>query len=412
MNLKKIDIEIYEEILKEEQRQKENIELIASENIVSKAVLEAQGSILTNKYAEGYPGSRYYGGCEHVDQIEELARNRAKELFGSKFANVQPHSGSQANMGAYRALLKPNDVVLGMALDHGGHLTHGHPLNFSGQDYQFVPYFVDKETQFIDYNQLRKIAHEVRPNLIVAGASNYSRIIDFKEIKKIADEVEAKLMVDMAHIAGLVAAGLHPNPVMYADVVTSTTHKTLRGPRGGLILTNDEEINKQLNRVVFPGIQGGPLMHVIAAKAVAFKEAASQTFQEYQNQVIKNAKAMANEFISLGYTVVANGTDNHLFTVDVKKSVGLTGKKAEKILDSVKITTNKNTVPFDQEKPFTTSGIRIGTPSITTRGMKEEESIQIVHLIDRTLKNHNNENMLESVRQEVAELTIKFPIYE
>lgn len=412
MNLKDIDIEIYEEIEKERQRQSDNLELIASENIVSKAILEAQGSILTNKYAEGYPGSRYYGGCEFVDQIEDLARNRAKELFGAKFANVQAHSGSQANMGAYRALLKPNDVVLGMALDHGGHLTHGHPLNFSGQDYKFVPYFVDKQTQLIDYEQVQKVAQEVRPNLIVAGASNYSRIIDFAKIKEIADDVGAKFMVDMAHIAGLVAAGLHPNPVLYADVVTSTTHKTLRGPRGGLILTNDEEISKQLNRVVFPGIQGGPLMHVIAAKAVAFKEAASLEFQAYQVQVVKNAQAMANAFMELGYRVVSNGTDNHLFTINVKESVGLTGKKAEKILDSVRITTNKNTVPFDEEKPFITSGIRIGTPSITTRGMKESEAVLIAQLMDQALKNYKNEEKLLKVREEVKQLTQRFPIHK
>lgn len=410
MKLKEIDIEVYEEIQKEEKRQRQNLELIASENIVSKAVMEAQGSILTNKYAEGYPNSRYYGGCEFVDQIEILAQERAKKLFDANFANVQPHSGSQANMGAYRAIINRGDIVLGMALDHGGHLTHGHPLNFSGQDYQFVPYFVDKETEVIDYDALEAKALEIMPHLIVAGASNYSRIIDFKRIREIADKVGCKVMVDMAHIAGLVAAKVHPNPVPYADIVTSTTHKTLRGPRGGLILTNDEEIYKKLNRVVFPGIQGGPLMHVIAAKAVAFKEALTPEFITYQEQVVLNAKAMAIEFNKLGYKVVSGGTDNHLFTIDVKTSIGMTGKKAEKTLDSVYITTNKNTVPYDTEKPFITSGIRIGTPSITTRGMKEEEAIYIVHLIDKALKNKKDEEMLASVRDAVMVLTDRFII--
>lgn len=410
MKLKKIDIEIYQEIENEAKRQQHNLELIASENIVSEAVMEAQGSILTNKYAEGYPNSRYYGGCEFVDRIESLAQERAKQLFGANFANVQPHSGSQANMGAYRAILNKGDIVLGMALDHGGHLTHGHPLNFSGQDYQFVPYLVNKETEEIDYDALEAQALEVKPHLIVAGASNYSRIIDFKRIRDIADKAGSKVMVDMAHIAGLVAAKVHPNPVPYADVVTSTTHKTLRGPRGGLILTNDEEIYKKLNKVVFPGIQGGPLMHVIAAKAVAFKEALDESFVEYQKQVVLNAQAMASEFNRLGYKVVSGGTDNHLFTIDVKSSIGITGKKAEKILDSVYITTNKNTVPYDTEKPFITSGVRMGSPSITTRGMKEKEAIYIVHLIDTALKNQKSEDILESVRQEVIALTDKFKI--
>lgn len=410
MNLKDIDIEIYQEIENEANRQQHNLELIASENIVSVSVMEAQGSILTNKYAEGYPNSRYYGGCEFVDKIESLAQERAKQLFGAKFANVQPHSGSQANMGAYRAILNKGDIVLGMALDHGGHLTHGHPLNFSGQDYQFIPYLVNTETEEIDYDALEVLALEVKPHLIVAGASNYSRIIDFKRIREIADKAESKVMVDMAHIAGLVAAKVHPNPVPYADVVTSTTHKTLRGPRGGLILTNDEEIYKRLNKVVFPGIQGGPLMHVIAAKAVAFKEALDESFVEYQKQVVLNAQVMASEFKKLGYKVVSGGTDNHLFTIDVKSSIGITGKKAEKILDTVYITTNKNTVPYDTEKPFITSGIRMGTPSITTRGMKEKEAAYIVHLIDKALKNQKSEEILDSVRQEVIALTEKFKI--
>src|SRR5690554_6080525 len=395
---------------KEKQRQIEHVELIASENYVSEDVLKLQGSILTNKYAEGYPNNRYYGGCEFVDEIEELAIESLKELFGAKFANVQPHSGSQANMAAFLALLNPGDLILGMSLNEGGHLTHGYKLSFSGQFYKAKFYGVDKETELIDYEEVRKKALKYKPKLIIAGASAYARFIDFKKFREIADEVGAYLLVDMAHIAGLVAAKVHPNPVPYADVVTSTTHKTLRGPRGGLILTNDEEIYKKLNKVVFPGIQGGPLMHVIAAKAVAFKEALDESFVEYQKQVVLNAQAMASEFNRLGYKVVSGGTDNHLFTIDVKSSIGITGKKAEKILDSVYITTNKNTVPYDTEKPFITSGVRMGSPSITTRGMKEKEAIYIVHLIDTALKNQKSEDILESVRQEVIALTDKFKI--
>lgn len=392
-------------------RQRDNIELIASENFVSEEVLLAQGSILTNKYAEGYPKKRYYGGCEVVDEIEQLAIDRACKLFGSKYANVQPHSGSSANMGAYRAILNPGDVVLGMALDQGGHLTHGHPLSFSGEDYVFHPYFVDKETETIDYDFLEKRAMELKPKLIVAGASAYSREIDFKRIREIANKAGSYLMVDMAHIAGLVAAGLHQNPVPYADIVTSTTHKTLRGPRGGLILTNNDEIIKKINRTIFPGIQGGPLMHIIAAKAVSFLEAMDNSFTEYQKQVIKNAQTLAEELEKLNYVIVAGGTDNHLLMVNVKKSLGLTGKLAEEVLDSVAITCNKNTVPYDDEKPMYGSGIRLGTASVTTRGFKEEEIKKVAHLIDRALRSYSDPQVLKQVKKEVLELTSKFPIY-
>lgn len=392
-------------------RQRDNIELIASENFVSEEVLLAQGSILTNKYAEGYPKKRYYGGCEVVDEIEQLAIDRACKLFGSKYANVQPHSGSSANMGAYRAILNPGDVVLGMALDQGGHLTHGHPLSFSGEDYVFHPYFVDKETETIDYDFLEKRAMELKPKLIVAGASAYSREIDFKRIREIANKSGSFVMVDMAHIAGLVATGLHQNPVPYADVVTSTTHKTLRGPRGGLILTNNDEIIKKINRTIFPGIQGGPLMHIIAAKAVSFLEAMDNSFTEYQKQVIKNAQTLAEELEKLNYVIVAGGTDNHLLMVNVKKSLGLTGKLAEEVLDSVAITCNKNTVPYDDEKPMYGSGIRLGTASVTTRGFKEEEIKKVAHLIDRALRSYSDPQVLKQVKKEVLELTSKFPIY-
>ncbi len=411
MTLKTVDPEIYQAIEKEHKRQEENIELIASENFVSKAVLEAQGSIFTNKYAEGYPSRRYYGGCENVDVVESLAISRLKELFHARFANVQPHSGSQANMAAYRALLKNGDTVMGMALDQGGHLTHGHSLNFSGCDYHFVPYFVNKETEEIDYDELRQKALEIKPVLIVAGASAYSRKIRFDILKEICDEVKAKLMVDMAHIAGLVAAGLHQNPVDYADIVTSTTHKTLRGPRGGFILTNDPEIAKVIDKTIFPGIQGGPLMHVIAAKAVAFKEAMSEDFKKYQKQVIKNASVLALELAKLKYRIVSHGTDNHLLIVDVKSSCGITGREAEKILDKVGITCNKNTIPYDTEKPMVTSGIRLGTPAVTTRGFKEKEMVVVAHLIDKALKNRQNEEKLEEIHREVKSLTKKFPIY-
>jgi len=412
MSLKKSDPEIYQVIQKETRRQQNNIELIASENFVSKAVLEAQGSILTNKYAEGYPNKRYYGGCVHVDVLENLAIERAKKLFDANFANVQAHSGSTANMAAYRALIKPGDRVLGMALDQGGHLTHGHPLSFSGIDYQFFAYHVDRETGLIDYEEVEQPAKEIKPALIVAGASAYSRIIDFKRFRSICDTVKAKLMVDMAHIAGLVAAKLHPNPVLYADVVTTTTHKTLRGPRGGLILTNDEEIAKTINKVVFPGIQGGPLMHIIAAKAVCFAEALKPDFIDYQKQVIANAQALSQELQMLGYTLVAKGTDNHLVIVDVKKSLGITGKMAEEILDEVAITCNKNTVPFDSEKPMITSGIRLGSPSVTTRGFKENEMRLVARLIDQALRHRKQAEELEKVKAQVLALTKQYPIYQ
>jgi glycine hydroxymethyltransferase len=409
--LKHVDPALYATIERETKRQKSHIELIASENFVSKAVMEAQGSVLTNKYAEGYPGRRYYGGCEFVDEAENLARDRIKELFGVKYANVQAHSGSTANMGAYRALIKPGDTVLGMSLDHGGHLTHGHPLNFSGIDYHFVSYGVDSATETIDYDQLEALAKQHRPSLIVAGASAYPRIIDFARIKDICDLVGAKFMVDMAHIAGLVAAGLHPNPCDYADVVTSTTHKTLRGPRGGIILTNSFELYKEINRVVFPGIQGGPLMHVIAAKAVAFHEALQPAFRTYQVQVVRNAKVLADELIKQGFHVVSGGTDNHLVLVEVKSLTGLTGKDAEQLLDTVHITCNKNTVPNDTEKPFITSGIRLGTPAITTRGFTEDDVRQVARLLHRTLMHPNDEQVLEDVRRQVAILTENHPLY-
>lgn len=412
MDLIKSDFEIYQIIEKEKRRQQENIELIASENFVSKAVLEAQGSILTNKYAEGYPGRRYYGGCEFVDEIENLAKERAKALFSANHANVQPHSGSSANMAAYRALLNPGDIVMGMALDQGGHLTHGHHLSFSGVDYRFFSYYVNKETERIDYEELAEKAKTIKPKLIVAGASAYSRSIDFKRIGEIARSVGAYFMVDMAHIAGLVAAGLHQNPVHYADVVTTTTHKTLRGPRGGLILTNSDELAKKIDRSVFPGIQGGPLMHVIAAKAVCFKEAKTPEFRRYQSQVIKNAAQLSEALARRGYQIVSGGTDNHMLLVNVKKTLGITGKLAEEILDKVAITCNKNTVPFDDEKPMYGSGIRLGTASVTTRGFREKEMGIISELIDKALRNYHDEGVLAAVKKEVTILTKMFPIYE
>ena len=417
MNLREFDKDLAEAIDHELERQRTHIELIASENFVSRAVLEAQGSILTNKYAEGYSGKRYYGGCENVDVIETLAIERAKELFHAGFANVQPHSGASANLAAYNAILMPGDTILGMSLDAGGHLTHGYSVNFSGKIYKAVNYGLTNEG-YIDYDKVEEIALDVLPNVIVAGASAYSRIIDFKKFKEIADKVTIKagrkcfLMVDMAHIAGLVAAGLHQNPVPYADIVTSTTHKTLRGPRGGIILTNNQELAKKIDKTIFPGIQGGPLMHVIAAKAVAFKEALSDEFREYQAQIIKNSKALCEALMNLGYKIVSNGTDNHLFIVNVKKSLGITGKEAEKVLDKVGITCNKNTVPYDTEKPMVTSGIRLGTPAVTTRGFKEKEMELVANLIDRALKNKDNEGVLEEIHQEVYELTSKFPIYK
>ena len=401
---------LFDVVSLEQTRQARNIELIASENYASANVMALQGSILTNKYAEGYPDKRYYGGCEYVDLIEREAIESAKELFKVQFANVQPHSGSSANMAAYRVLLQPGDKVLGLALDHGGHLTHGHRLSFSGVDYQFIPYFLDKETELMDYEAIRQIALEHKPKLIVTGTSAYSRVIDFKAFKKIADEVGAKLMVDMAHISGLVAAGVHPNPCEVADVVTSTTHKTLRGPRGGIILTNDPEIAKAIDKMVFPGIQGGPLMHVIGAKAACFIEALEPSFKTYQEQVITNAQAMVEVFQKAGFKVVSGGTDNHLFTVDVKAKTGINGKDAEKILDSVHITVNKNTVPFDPEPPFITSGIRIGTPATTTRGFGVNESQQVATLIIKALEQAKDVDALRDVREAVAELTNKFPL--
>ncbi len=409
MNLKNSDSMIYEIICKENKRQDQHIELIASENFVSKAVLEAQGSILTNKYAEGYPSKRYYGGCEYVDEIETLAIERVKEMFSAKYANVQAHSGSQANMAVYRALLKAGDTILGMSLSEGGHLTHGFYLNFSGKDYDNHFYGVDEKTEKIDYEKVLEIAKEVKPKLIIAGASAYSRIIDFKKFREIADEVGAYLFVDMAHIAGLVAAGEHPSPMEYAHAVTSTTHKTLRGPRGGIILTNDPKIAKKINKAVFPGIQGGPLMHVIAAKAVAFKEALAPEFKEYQKQVVKNAKVLADELIKRGFRVISGGTDNHLMLVDVKGRYQITGVVAETLLHSVNITCNKNGVPFDTEKPAYASGIRIGTPAMTTKGYKEEEMRLIAQFIDETFEHKENEAKLAEIKKRVIELTRKFP---
>jgi len=398
-------------ILKEKNRQEEHIELIASENFVSQAVLDAQGSILTNKYAEGYPKKRYYGGCEFVDEIETLAIERLKALFKAHYVNVQPHSGSQANMAVYMALMNPGDRLLGMSLAEGGHLTHGFNLNFSGKLYQSFFYGVDEKTELIDYDRVLQIAKDIQPKIIVAGASAYSRIIDFKRFREIADEVGAYLHVDMAHIAGLVAAGLHPSPMPYAHVVTSTTHKTLRGPRGGIILTNDEDIAKKIDKTVFPGIQGGPLMHVIAAKAVAFYEALSPEFVQYQQQVIQNAKTLANELMNLGYRVVSGGTDNHLMLVDVKSKHNMTGLDAERLLHQVAITCNKNGVPFDKEKPMYGSGIRLGTPAVTTRGFKESEMRLIAHWIDRALSHRQNPEIIAEIRQQVLALTHRFPLY-
>ncbi|HOI85058.1 MAG TPA: serine hydroxymethyltransferase [Acholeplasmataceae bacterium] len=398
-------------ILKEKKRQEEHIELIASENFVSQAVLDAQGSILTNKYAEGYPKKRYYGGCEFVDEIETLAIERLKALFKANYVNVQPHSGSQANMAVYMALMNPGDKLLGMSLAEGGHLTHGFNLNFSGKLYQSFFYGVDEKTELIDYDKVLQVAKEVQPKIIVAGASAYSRIIDFKRFREIADEVGAYLHVDMAHIAGLVAAGLHPSPLPYAHVVTSTTHKTLRGPRGGIVLTNDEDIAKKIDKTVFPGIQGGPLMHVIAAKAVSFYEALSPEFVTYQEQVVKNAQTLAHELIRLGYRVVSGGTDNHLMLVDVKSKHNMTGLDAERLLHQVAITCNKNGVPFDKEKPMYASGIRLGTPAVTTRGFKEDEIKQVAAWIDRALTHRGQPEVLAEIRQQVLALTERFPLY-
>ncbi|WP_247943373.1 serine hydroxymethyltransferase [Streptococcus oralis] len=411
-DFKAYDADLWNAIAKEEERQQNNIELIASENVVSKAVMAAQGSILTNKYAEGYPGRRYYGGTDVVDVVETLAIERAKEIFGAKFANVQPHSGSQANCAAYMALIEPGDTVMGMDLAAGGHLTHGAPVSFSGQTYNFVSYSVDPETELLDFDAILKQAQEVKPKLIVAGASAYSQIIDFSKFREIADAVGAKLMVDMAHIAGLVAAGLHPSPVPYAHITTTTTHKTLRGPRGGLILTNDEDLAKKINSAIFPGIQGGPLEHVVAAKAVSFKEVLDPAFKEYAANVIKNSKAMVEVFLQdPDFRIISGGTENHLFLVDVTKVVE-NGKVAQNLLDEVNITLNKNSIPYETLSPFKTSGIRIGSAAITARGFGEEESRKVAELIIKTLKNAENEDVSEEVRSAVKELTDAFPLYE
>ncbi|MBR3210478.1 MAG: serine hydroxymethyltransferase [Bacilli bacterium] len=395
----------------ERKRQEENIELIASENYVSKDVLKLQGSILTNKYAEGYSGKRYYGGCENIDMFETKAIEYLKELFGCKYANVQPHSGSSANFAVYRALLNHGDKVMGMDLNHGGHLTHGYKLNFSGVDYEIVSYGVDPKTEEIDYEAVKELALKEKPKMIIAGASAYSRTIDFKKFREICDLIGAYLFVDMAHIAGLVAAGLHPSPIPYADVVTSTTHKTLRGPRGGIILTNNEELAKKIDKVVFPGIQGGPLMHVIGAKAECFYEALQPEFRKYQKQVLKNINAMSNEFKKLGYHIISGGTDNHLILLDVKQGASITGRDAEKLLDRIHITVNKNTIPNETEKPMVASGIRIGSPAMTSRGLKEKDFIEIAQIIDKTFKNREKEEELEKLSKQVISITKKYPLW-
>lgn len=404
------DEKVYEAIQLELGRQRSKIELIASENFVSEAVMEAQGSVLTNKYAEGYPGKRYYGGCEYVDIVEDIARDRAKEIFGAEHVNVQPHSGAQANMAVYFTILNAGDTVLGMNLSHGGHLTHGSPVNFSGVQYNFVEYGVDEATQYIDYDDVLAKAKEHKPKLIVAGASAYPRVIDFKKFREIADSVGAYLMVDMAHIAGLVAAGLHPSPVPYAHFVTTTTHKTLRGPRGGMILTS-EEFGKKIDKAIFPGIQGGPLMHVIAGKAVAFGEALQDDFKEYAARIIANAQRLAEGLQKEGLTLVSGGTDNHLLLIDVR-NLDITGKLAEHVLDEVGITVNKNTIPYDPASPFVTSGIRVGTAAVTTRGFGLEEMDEIASLIAFTLKNHESEAALAEAKQRVQTLTDRFPMYK
>ena len=407
--LQQTDSEVFASIQKETNRLEQNLELIASENVVSEAVLEAQGCVMTNKYAEGYPGKRYYGGCEFVDEVESLAIARARELFGADHANVQPHSGSQANMTVYLSVLKPGDCYLGMNLAHGGHLSMGSPVNFSGILYRVIPYGVSEKTETIDYDEVAKLAREHRPKLIIAGASAYPRIIDFVKFRQIADEVRALLMVDMAHIAGLVAAGVHPSPVPHADFVTTTTHKTLRGPRGGMVLCRAAHA-KTIDSKVFPGMQGGPLMHVIAAKAVALKEALNPGFRIYQRQIVKNAQALAKSLSSNGYRLTSGGTDNHLMLVDLRKSE-LTGKAAQETLDRAHITVNRNAVPFDTRSPFITSGIRIGTPAVTSRGMKEEEMALIGDLIARALGHVDDENILSEVAKQVAALCRKFPVY-
>ena len=410
-NLKTVDPEIQKAIDQELSRQREKLEMIASENIVSTAVMQAQGSVLTNKYAEGYPGKRYYGGCEYVDVVEQLAIDRAKKLFGAEYANVQPHSGAQANTAVYFALLQPGDTILGMNLTDGGHLTHGSPVNISGKYFKIIPYGVDKETERIDYDELERLAKEHQPKLIVGGASAYSRVIDFERMAQIAKSVGAYLMIDMAHIAGLVAAGLHPSPVPYADVVTTTTHKTLRGPRGGLILCRDAEFGKQFNKAIFPGIQGGPLMHVIAAKAVAFKEALSDEFKVYQQQVLDNAKALADELVKKGFRIVSGGTDNHLMLVDLR-SKNITGKEAQFLLDEIGITANRNTIPFEPLSPFVTSGIRLGTPALTTRGLKEEDIREVADIIADVIENREDSAVIEAAKAKVKAICKKFPLYE
>ena len=410
-NLDVVDTEIQEAINKELSRQRDKLEMIASENIVSKAVMQAQGSVLTNKYAEGYPGKRYYGGCEYVDVVEQLAIDRAKKLFGAEYANVQPHSGAQANTAVYFALLQPGDTILGMNLTDGGHLTHGSPVNISGKYFKIIPYGVDKETERIDYDELERLAKEHQPKLIVGGASAYSRVIDFERMAQIAKSVGAYLMIDMAHIAGLVAAGLHPSPVPYADVVTTTTHKTLRGPRGGLILCRDAEFGKQFNKAIFPGIQGGPLMHVIAAKAVAFKEALSDEFKVYQQQVLDNAKALADELVKKGFRIVSGGTDNHLMLVDLR-SKNITGKEAQFLLDEIGITANRNTIPFEPLSPFVTSGIRLGTPALTTRGLKEDDIREVADIIADVIENREDSAVIETTKAKVQAICKKFPLYE
>ncbi len=408
--LKQNDPEVFAAVMDETSRQRNKIELIASENFVSETVMEANGTTLTNKYAEGYPGKRYYGGCEHVDVVETIAIERAKKLFGAGYANVQPHSGAQANMAVFFALLTPGDTVLSMNLAHGGHLSHGSPVNMSGKYWNIVPYGVSEKTGTIDYEEVRRLALECKPKLILAGASAYPRVIDFKKFSEIAKEVGAYLMVDMAHIAGLVAAGAHPSPVPYADVTTTTTHKTLRGPRGGLILTNDEEIAKAINKAIFPGIQGGPLMHTITAKAVCFGEALKPEFKAYAEQIVKNAAALAKGLLDEGFKLVSGGTDNHLMLVDLTGMKVCTGKEAEHLLDEVGITSNKNAVPFDTQKPFVTSGIRLGTAAVTSRGFKEEDLSEVAKLIALTLKDF--ENNQDEVRARVAALCKKYPLYE
>jgi len=410
-DLKVVDPEIAEVIDAELSRQRNKLELIASENIVSSAVMAAQGSVLTNKYAEGYPGKRYYGGCEHVDVIEQLAIDRAKKLFGAEYANVQPHSGAQANMAVFFALLTPGDTVMGLNLTDGGHLTHGSPVNMSGKYFKIVPYGVSEGSEQLDYDEIQRIANECKPKLIVAGASAYARVLDFPRLAEIAHSVGAYLMVDIAHIAGLVATGLHPSPIPYADVVTTTTHKTLRGPRGGLILCKDAEFGKQFNKAIFPGIQGGPLMHVIAAKAVAFKEALSPEFKEYAQQIIKNASALAKTLTENGFRIVSGGTDNHLMLVDLTNK-NITGKVAQNVLDEVGITANKNTIPFEKLSPFVTSGIRLGSPALTTRGFKEEDMVEVGNIIALALDNPEDEAAKAQARERVAALCKKYPLYE